>query len=147
MINIHHHTMIHIIGMEIIQIHMIFMVQHSSHTLLQQNGFTQQVYLKYEQECLDDQLYGLEKFWVFLKYSRQKPKINSKLKEILKNYKNLEDFRVDDASFPQQFFPTKSNYNCSSIRSNSNSLKPNGEQYLNGAKLYTRFVFLLFCLK
>ncbi|CAF1023928.1 unnamed protein product [Rotaria sordida] len=93
MINIHHHTIIHIIGMEIIQIHMIFMVQHSSHTLLQQN----------------DQLYGLEKFWVFLKYSRQKPKINSKLEEILKNYKNLEDFRVDGASFPQQFFPTKSN--------------------------------------
>ncbi|CAF4395050.1 unnamed protein product, partial [Rotaria sordida] len=53
MINIHHQTMIHIIGMEIIQIHMIFMVQHSSHTLLQQNGFTQQVYLKYKQECLD----------------------------------------------------------------------------------------------
>ncbi|CAF4327432.1 unnamed protein product, partial [Rotaria sordida] len=33
-----------------------------------------------------------------------------RLYEILKNYKNLEDFRVDDASFPQQFFPTKSNY-------------------------------------
>ncbi|CAF1327459.1 unnamed protein product [Rotaria sordida] len=31
----------------------IFMVQHPSHTLLQQNGFTQQVYLKYKQECLD----------------------------------------------------------------------------------------------
>ncbi|CAF1336210.1 unnamed protein product, partial [Rotaria sordida] len=57
-----------------------------------------------------DLLYGLEKFWVFLKYSRQKPKINSKLEEILKYYKNLEDFRVDGASFPQQFFPTKSNY-------------------------------------
>ncbi|CAF1083204.1 unnamed protein product [Rotaria sordida] len=68
--------------------------QHSSHTLLQQNG----------------QLYGLEKFWVFLKYSRQKPKINRKLEEILKNYKNLEDFRFDGASFPQHFFLTKSNY-------------------------------------
>ncbi|CAF1566696.1 unnamed protein product, partial [Rotaria sordida] len=69
------------------------------------------------------------------------------LYDILKNCRNLEDFRVDGASFPQQFFPTKSNYNCSSIRSNLNSLKSNGEQYLNDAKLYTRFVFLLFCLK
>ncbi|CAF1438839.1 unnamed protein product, partial [Rotaria sordida] len=68
----------------------IFMVQHPSHTLLQQNGFIQQVYLKYKQECLD----------AFLKYSRQKLKINPK----------LEDFRLDGASFPQQFFPTKSNH-------------------------------------
>jgi hypothetical protein len=27
--------------------------QHPSHSLLQQNGFTQQVYIKYKQECLD----------------------------------------------------------------------------------------------
>ncbi|CAF4371164.1 unnamed protein product, partial [Rotaria sordida] len=27
--------------------------QNPSHTLLQQNGFTQQVYLKYKQQCLD----------------------------------------------------------------------------------------------
>jgi la-related protein 1 len=53
------------------------------------------------------QLYGLEKFWAFLKYSRNRPKINDKLDEILKNYKCLEDFRVDGASFPQQFYTTK----------------------------------------
>lgn len=57
--------------------------------------------------CLG-QLYGLEKFWAFLKYSHQKPKVNPKLEEILKNYKRLEDFRVAGASFPQQFYPTKS---------------------------------------
>ncbi|CAF1301564.1 unnamed protein product [Rotaria sordida] len=88
--------------------------------------FRQHVFEDFQHETLY-QLYGLEKFWAFLKYSRQKPKINPKLEEILKNYKNLEDFRVDGASFPQQFFSTKSNYNCSSIRSNSNSLKPNEE--------------------
>lgn len=53
-------------------------------------------------------MYGLEKFWAFLKYSRQKPKINPKLEEILKKFKRLEDFRVEGASFPQQFYPTKS---------------------------------------
>ncbi|CAF4025874.1 unnamed protein product, partial [Rotaria sordida] len=83
------------------------------------------------------QLYGLEKFWTFFKYSRQKPKINPKLEEILKNYKNLEDFRVDGASFPQQFFSTKSNYTPEAIAATvaknsdiSNSLKPNGEHFL-----------------
>ena len=54
------------------------------------------------------QLYGLEKFWAFLKYSKEKPKVNPKLEEILKHYQRLEDFRVDGASFPQQFYPTKS---------------------------------------
>ncbi|CAF4390160.1 unnamed protein product, partial [Rotaria sordida] len=76
--------------------------------------FRQHVFADFQQETLcdheADQLYGLEKFWTFLKYSRQKPKINRKLEEILKNYKNLEDFRADGASFPQQFLPTKSNY-------------------------------------
>ncbi|CAF4056422.1 unnamed protein product, partial [Rotaria sordida] len=95
----------------------------------------------FQQETLCDheagQLYGLEKFWAFLEYSRQKPKINRKLEEILKNYKNLEDFRVDGASFPQQFFSTKSNYTPEAIAATvaknsdiSNSLKPNGEHFL-----------------
>ena len=30
--------------------------QHPSHSLLQQNGFTQQVYLKYKQQCLDGKM-------------------------------------------------------------------------------------------
>ncbi|CAF4242965.1 unnamed protein product, partial [Rotaria sordida] len=76
--------------------------------------FRQHVFEDFQQEPLcdheADHLYGLEKFWAFLKYSRQKPKINPKLEEILKNYKSLEDFHLDGASFPQQFFLTKSNY-------------------------------------
>ncbi|CAF1478094.1 unnamed protein product [Rotaria sordida] len=115
--------------------------------------FRQHVFEDFQQETLC-QLYCLEKFWASLKYSREKPKINSKLEKILKKYRNLEDFRVDGVSFPQQFFPTKSNYTFEVIAAavaknsdTSNSFKPNGEQYLNGAKLYTRFVFLLFCLK
>ncbi|CAF1462741.1 unnamed protein product, partial [Rotaria sordida] len=45
--------------------------------------FRQHVFEDFQQETLCDheagQLYGLENFWAFLKYSRQKPKINSKL--------------------------------------------------------------------
>jgi len=74
--------------------------------------FRQEVFEDFQRETLRDyeagQLYGLEKFWAFLKYSRQKPKVNAKLEDILKNYKRLEDFRVDGASFPQQFYSTKS---------------------------------------
>lgn len=63
------------------------------------------------------QLYGLEKFWAFLKYSRRRPKVDQKLEEILKNYKCLEDFRVEGASFPQQFYSTKSGIVVRSIDS------------------------------
>ena len=35
--------------------------QHPSHSLLQQNGFTQQVYLKYKQQCLDGKISNLKK--------------------------------------------------------------------------------------
>ncbi|CAF1551153.1 unnamed protein product, partial [Rotaria sordida] len=106
--------------------------------------FRQHVFEDFQQETLCDreagQLYGLENFWTFLKYSRQKPKINSKLEEILKNYKNLEDFRVDGASFPRQFFPTKSSIItvpaleaiAAAVAKNSdtsNSLKISGEHF------------------
>lgn len=41
------------------------------------------------------QLYGLEKFWAFLKYSRIKNQpIDPKLQEHLSKFRNLEDFRV-----------------------------------------------------
>lgn len=42
------------------------------------------------------QLYGLEKFWAFLKYSKTKTlEIEPKLQEHLKKFKRLEDFRID----------------------------------------------------
>ena len=49
----------------------------------------------------------LEKFWAFLKYAPRRPKVKPKLDEILKSYKCLEDFRIEGASFPQQFYQTK----------------------------------------
>lgn len=42
---------------------------------------------------ISGQLYGLEKFWAFLKYSRKHVDIDPKLKEWLAKYKKLEDFR------------------------------------------------------
>lgn len=46
---------------------------------------------------LKGQLYGLEKFWAFLKYYKQSDKleVHPQLKEWLKNYTKLEDFRVE----------------------------------------------------
>jgi hypothetical protein len=46
------------------------------------------------------QLYGLEKFWAFLKYYRHSSKlhIDPKLKECLSGYNDVKDFRVVMAS-------------------------------------------------
>jgi hypothetical protein len=46
------------------------------------------------------QLYGLEKFWAFLKYYRHSSKlhIDPKLKEFLSGYNDVKDFRVVMAS-------------------------------------------------
>lgn len=47
------------------------------------------------------QLYGLEKFWAFLKYSKAKNMdIDPKLQEYLSKFKRLEDFRVDVSTRP-----------------------------------------------
>ena len=64
--------------------------------------FRPDIYKEFQSETLRDydegQLYGLEKFWAYLKYSRKKPEINPRLNEILKKYKRLEDFRVVSVS-------------------------------------------------
>lgn len=42
------------------------------------------------------QLYGLEKFWAFLKYSRIKGQvIDPKLQQHLRKFKSIDDFRVE----------------------------------------------------
>jgi hypothetical protein len=41
------------------------------------------------------QLYGLEKFWAFLKYSRRDVTTDPRLKNWLSKYQRLEDFRID----------------------------------------------------
>jgi len=45
--------------------------------------------------CGAGQLYGLEKFWAFLKYSRRNVTVDPKLRQWLSKYQRLEDFRVD----------------------------------------------------
>lgn len=48
-----------------------------------------------QNDPVSGQLYGLEKFWAFLKYSKIKNQpIDPKLQEHLRKFKNLEDFRV-----------------------------------------------------
>ncbi len=46
--------------------------------------------------CLSDNLYGLEKFWAFLQYRKDKRpvKILPELETILANFKTLDDFHA-----------------------------------------------------
>ena len=44
---------------------------------------------------MSGQLYGMEKFWAFLKYSRRNVNVDPKLRQWLAKFQRLEDFRVD----------------------------------------------------
>jgi len=53
------------------------------------------------------QLYGLEKFWAFLKYTRkQNIEVDAKLTGYLSKFKRLEDFRIQVSCYqPVSFVP------------------------------------------
>uniref|UniRef100_A0A8C6QVH8 La-related protein 1B n=1 Tax=Nannospalax galili TaxID=1026970 RepID=A0A8C6QVH8_NANGA len=62
--------------------------------------FRQEIFKDFQEETKKDyesgQLYGLEKFWAYLKYSQSKTQsVDPKLQEYLCSFKKLEDFRVD----------------------------------------------------
>jgi len=65
--------------------------------------FRQDLYSDFQVEVMRDykagNLYGLEKFWAFLKYykGRVKFEVNDDLKDVLMNYKDVEDFRREAA--------------------------------------------------
>ncbi|MEQ2206318.1 hypothetical protein XENOCAPTIV_027727 [Xenoophorus captivus] len=68
--------------------------------------FRPDIFRDFQEETMKDyeagQLYGLEKFWAFLKYSKAKNlEIDPKLQECLSKFKRLEDFRID-VSRPSQ---------------------------------------------
>lgn len=62
------------------------------------------LYKDFQKESLEDvasnQLYGLEKFWAFLKYYKNADSLTvcDELKEKLEKYKTIEDFRVERVS-------------------------------------------------
>ncbi|XP_005187466.1 la-related protein 1 isoform X2 [Musca domestica] len=62
--------------------------------------FRPHIYEDFQEETIADyeigQLYGLEKFWAFLKYYKNADKLEVQptLKEYLKRFKTIEDFRV-----------------------------------------------------
>ena len=61
--------------------------------------FRSEVYKDFQEDTLTDyhegQLYGLEKFWAFLRYSGRNDKdVNPELKTILAKFKTVDDFRV-----------------------------------------------------
>lgn len=47
--------------------------------------------------CFLGQLYGMEKFWAFLKYYKHSSKlqVDPRLKQHLSKFKSVNDFRVD----------------------------------------------------
>lgn len=63
--------------------------------------FRDEIYNDFQDETLQDvqsgQLYGLEKFWAFLKYYKNAGNLQVKddLKQRLAKYKSIEDFRVE----------------------------------------------------
>lgn len=62
--------------------------------------FRQEIFKDFQEETKKDyesgQLYGLEKFWAYLKYSQSKThSVDPKLQEYLCSFKRLEDFRVE----------------------------------------------------
>ncbi|KAF9578578.1 La ribonucleoprotein domain member 1B [Lunasporangiospora selenospora] len=87
--------------------------QHPSHELLHENGFIQHKYYKYHYKALKERkrqgieltysdfqnghMYGLEKFWAYLYYrkdkSRRKLDVMAELKPLLEQYKSIDDFK------------------------------------------------------
>lgn len=63
--------------------------------------FRPEVYIDFQQETVADvkrgELYGLEKFWAFLKYYKhsRRLEVDDFLKKELAKYKKLDDFAVD----------------------------------------------------
>ncbi|ESN90774.1 hypothetical protein HELRODRAFT_182602 [Helobdella robusta] len=61
--------------------------------------FRPDLFEHFQEETISDyqsgQLYGLEKFWAFLKYSRKHVLVDGRLRGWLSKYRRLEDFRVE----------------------------------------------------
>lgn len=63
--------------------------------------FRDEIYNDFQEETIRDmecgQLYGLEKFWAFLKYYKNSGNlpVQDQLKERVSKYKSIEDFRVE----------------------------------------------------
>lgn len=66
--------------------------------------FRPHLYQDFQEHTLKDyengQLYGLEKFWAFLRYYKHSSdlQVDPLLKNILKKYKEIEDFRIVEVS-------------------------------------------------
>uniref|UniRef100_A0A8C5ZKG8 Uncharacterized protein n=1 Tax=Marmota marmota marmota TaxID=9994 RepID=A0A8C5ZKG8_MARMA len=80
------------------------------------------------QKRITGQLYGLEKFWAYLKYSQSKTQsIDPKLQEYLCSFKKLEDFRIDPPvgeEFGRKRYSSTSGEESNRHRPPSHSPKP-----------------------
>uniref|UniRef100_A0A8C8W260 La-related protein 1-like n=1 Tax=Peromyscus maniculatus bairdii TaxID=230844 RepID=A0A8C8W260_PERMB len=75
------------------------------------------------QKRITGHLYGLEKFWAYLKYSQSKTQsVDPKLQEYLCSFKKLEDFRIDPPMSEE--FGRKRHSSASGEESNHHRLPP-----------------------
>ena len=110
--------------------------------------FRSEVYKDFQEDTLTDyhegQLYGLEKFWAFLRYSGRNDKdVNPELKTILAKFKTVDDFRV----LPPKNNEWKGIYNAIKCTAYNIVFSGHGLGYWRFASFLDLCIVLIYCIR